>query len=367
MTTQFANANYQEIIDLHTEDSKVSVLGIHTPCSGTPIAMLRPFFDAFQKFHYDGCSLSLVPAARLPADPLQVSYDSGESYIDPRDMLNPILWHGCHGNDMGAILNQFYAGTDNGSNLLDTKRSDSVDLNEFSNQTIGHAQMFESLYYRALTDNTWAKAHPQRGFRKNGLRPLVYDVATNMQFAPLSGSEGTALGPDSDEYGNGHDTLGLDGSGNLAGGKTFAPTTFQTSNPKLSAGVWTGSQSFFTPRLRGLGWLDTRQIVVSPDLTAQYSDALTGVQSNDAAVAQKFYAQLSEKSRYVMVPKLYMGIVLLPPAYKTEQYFRLIINHRFSFKKFRGASFRPSTQTVGTGNPVEYGWNDVRNYDDFNN
>lgn len=106
MTTQYATASYQEIIDLHTETDKVSVIGIHTPVTQTPYDMLQPFFDAFQKYHYDGCNLVMVPAARLPADPSQVSYGAGEPPIDPRDLLNPILWHGCHGESLGSVLNQ---------------------------------------------------------------------------------------------------------------------------------------------------------------------------------------------------------------------------------------------------------------------
>lgn len=152
MTTQYANASYQEIVDLHTESDKVSVVGLHTPCSDTPIHMLKGFWTQFRKFKYNGCSVSLVPAAQLPADPLQVSYEAGEPTIDPRDLLNPILFHGCHGNDMGAILNNLYS-SDTAGDIVDYQGSDSIDHNILPNDAYT-GDFYENLYYRALTDKS---------------------------------------------------------------------------------------------------------------------------------------------------------------------------------------------------------------------
>ena len=105
MTTQFATASYQEIIDINTEADKTSIIGIHTPNDAKPVNMLRGFWEQFRQFRYDGCSIQLVPAARLPADISQVGYGAGETPIDMRDILNPIMFKGCHGNDLGVILN----------------------------------------------------------------------------------------------------------------------------------------------------------------------------------------------------------------------------------------------------------------------
>lgn len=94
MATQYAKASYEEIIDCHTEEGHVTAIGIHTPTGDTPRKMFSGFFEQFKKFKYLGCSIKLVPAARLPADPLQVSYEPGQvigTAVDPRDMLNPFF------------------------------------------------------------------------------------------------------------------------------------------------------------------------------------------------------------------------------------------------------------------------------------
>lgn len=357
MTTQYATASYQEIIDLHTETDKVSVIGIHTPVTATPYSMMQPFFDAFQKYHYDGCNLVMVPAARLPADPSQVSYEAGEQVIDPRDLLNPILWHGCHGESLGAVLNQFYTSGASSSDVI--RRSfDSGELNEKNTAQIGDIGVFESLYYRALVDKTWLKAHPQKGFRKSGLRPLVYEVSTDRQLIP-SGTN-TGLGPrvpSSDLIaGDPSNNNGLAGllSHNTFGSPIDSGTVSVSGSLGLQRTVQTGTgtsaeynvnlpfvrdTSFFTSKLHGLGWLDTRQRMFSAS-NGVSSDELTFSDTVDTDLIESMYANAESLGRINYLPRLFMGLILLPPAYKTEQYFRIILNHRFSFKKYRGVSMR---------------------------
>lgn len=375
MTTQYATASYQEIIDLHTETDKVSVIGIHTPVTETPYDMLQPFFDAFQKYHYDGCNLTMVPAARLPADPSQVSYGAGEPPIDPRDLLNPILWHGCHGESLGSVLNQFYSDD---SSSTDVRRyfSDSAELNEKSTAQLGDIGIFESLYYRALVDKTWLKAHPQRGFRKSGLRPLVYEVSTDRQFVPgLSGSYLPTIpvtnnipGDPSDNSGlsNGfsRSTLGnTSGAFNAVGSLGLQTTNGGTGEVTVSLPYGRDS-SFFTSRLHGLGWLDTRVRTASSAVT---SDVITGSDAYDTGIIEDMYVGAENRQRINYLPRLFMGMILMPPAYKvwkliksfltyrTEQYFRIILNHRFSFKKYRGISMRGDmVGNIGPGSVPSY-------------
>lgn len=372
MTTQYATASYQEIIDLHTETDRVSVIGIHTPVTQTPYSMLQPFFDAFQRYHYDGCNLVMVPAARLPADPSQVSYEAGEQVIDPRDLLNPILWHGCHGESLGSVLNQFYAS---GGSTSDINRRffDSGEYSEKNTAQFGDVGTFESLYYRALVDKTWLKAHPQRGFRKSGLRPLVYEVSTDRQY--LSNPYGTLspLVPKSDLIpGDPSDNNGLAG---LAGASTLGNTTTggglnALGSFGLQRTVQTGSGSsaefnvnlpyvrdssaFFTSRIHGLGWLDTRQRVFSVS-DGVSSDTLDGNPVTDSEAIEDMYINAESYGRINYLPRLFMGLILLPPAYKTEQFFRIILNHRFSFKKYRGVSMRGDlVGNMGPGSVPSY-------------
>lgn len=369
MTTQRAFASYQEIVDLHTEDSTVSILGFHTPSDDKPYVMLRGFFDTFRQFKYNGMSLSLVPAARLPADPSQVSADAGDQIpIDPRDLLNPILFHGCHGDDMGAILNQFYAGTGITSTDFTRRFTDSVDHNQKSITQVGDQPIYESLYYRALTDNTWLKAHPQRGFRKR-LHPRVYDIASNFQILPsVTGQRApVTTGFGFADMGVSEGSNGAIANGNMGAGTTTndnfvvsrsqsMTTTTEINNPDTSEGAPAkitveqiaathNGQAFFTSRTRPLGWLDTRQYMVSS--TSVNSGALTGDEMGDANQIQTLFENVETVEKRTYLPKLFMGMCLLPPAYKSEQYFRLIINHSFSFRGYRGISMRADTTFYG--------------------
>lgn len=318
MATQKAFASYQEVIDLHTESDTVTAIGIHTPQGDTPRKMFGGFFDQFKKFRYLGASIVMVPAARLPVDPLGVSYEAGEPTIDPRDLMNPILWHGCHGNDMGSILNKLYGNPtyDNASDSLDVQVSQEI------TSVPDWVATMQRLYYQALTDNTWKKAHPQKGFKKTGLRPLVYSLASTRQIAP--GTSVTGIGSDK------NDLMGV----NVSGDFDIAGDSFGGS---LSNGAWSSTETrftpqFVTPRLTSLGWLDTRNVLHG---TALVSDPITSATDGQPTLeTQKAIALQND----TVLPKIYMGMILLPPAYKTEQYFRLIINHHFGFKGFRGVS-----------------------------
>lgn len=354
MTTQRVSASYQEIIDLHTESDRVSILGFHTPANTQPIRMLSPFWEAYQKVRYLGVSMSLVPAARLPADPSQVSYEAGEAVIDPRDLLNPILFHGCHGNDMGAILNQFYAGEDGSGTDVDRYFSDSLDDNMMYKR-VGDDIVYESLYYRALTDNTWLKAHPMRGFRKN-MRPMVYRVAVNTSLNPnTNGSRqpkttlaAEALSPEN--------SVRTTRQYSTVGPNTSASQSYLLSTPgpglqktSTSGGVSVTNdttfsmQAWMTPGIMPLGWIDTRQVNTGAGVSA----SVTGEGGADAQAIAGMYEQID--ARYNLIPKVYMGMCLLPPAYKTEQYYRIVLNHHFAFAKYRGTSMRSNGLLASCG------------------
>lgn len=336
MTTQGAIFNYEEVIDLHTEVGRVSVIGLHTPTGSTPRQLCPGFFQQFKRYKYLGCSVSVVPVATLPADPLSVSYEAGEPTMDPRDLANPMMFHGCHGNDLGNILNRLYsAGLVDGTDLTQILRSDSLDLmNMFNAEDDGEPvlQLLENLYYRALTDNTWKKAHIQRGFRKSGLRPRIYSLATNMQIQNAGSLGGGFNAPGPFQGDLDLDPLDPSSSG-------FSDLTDPTVNPVR----------YFTPRTVPLGWLDTRQVVpyvpegnVGSVPFADLDETIAGL--------------VRGKTIWNELPKIFMGIILMPPAYKTEQYFRVIINHAFAFKGFRGISMSNDMLEL----PPNYeNWNDL--------
>lgn len=356
MATNYANASYQEIIDLHTESDTVSVIGLHSPCTDRPVKMLNGFWKQFKRVKYNGCSVSLVPAARLPADIGSVSYEAGEAPIDPRDILNPIMFHGCHGNDMGTILNSMYS-SDNGSDIIARQFSDSADFNIFNKDQVGN-EFMEALYYKALTDNTWKKAHPQKGFRKSGLHPMVYNVVSNTPFQNSLQPSGNTIGPTirSEENANFGMTgeLGLGSSGGAiyvksTGGIPKSSTDGEVVYDEVPVSV--SGIGFNATKLVPLGWQETRSRILKVSAT---SGNLTGNEEHDSEENAKMFS-LAEND--ALIGKHFMGMILLPPAYKAEQFFRLIINHNFSFAGFRGASMQNST-------PEEV--NDFGQYQNFN-
>lgn len=348
MTTQFARASYQEIIDLKTTTDTVSVIGIHCPTSKAPYEYLTGFFRQFKKYRYLGCSLALVPSARLPADISQVGYEGGEAPIDARDILNPILFHGCHGNALGPILDGFL----NGPGAQGFGPSLNSPSTEHWRNGMGPGSAFqdlyEGLYYRALTDNTWMKAHPQAGFRKKGMRPLVYDLSTNHpigQFArnrgPLSPAATRTgdVAPYSGQLGN-NKTVSTSESNRVTalmeeaqiGRLDINDATSSTSGSLYVHPAFEGN-SYFTSRLHPLGWIDTTLRVMYQNDT--YSQTFEGLAPTNTDINQ-FVDNIIEMPN--VLPLLYMGIIMLPPAYKANQYMRLILNHHFAFKGFRGIS-----------------------------
>lgn len=326
MATRGVVCSYQEVVDLSTQPDHVTVIGIHTPTGDTPRKMFRGFYDQYKKVKYLGASVSLVPAARLPADMLQIGYEGGD-VIDMRDAMNPVMFHGCHGDDLGVVLNRLYGNGDAISDSLD-----GIDVVQGETTPGGILEdleydQLERLYYKALTDNTWKKAHPQRGFRKSGLHPLVYTMATNRQLMPGSTIDAMMENLGTYPTAAGGDPASPDLEGTLGSDlEIVAPTVKRTQ--------------FFTPRLTGLGWLDTRMVVT--DRAEQTIDPQTIEGMTPEVLQSVTQAQIN----YTEFPKLYMGVILLSKLYKVAQYYRMIINHRFAFKDFRSISFMPEQSGV---------------------
>lgn len=358
MTTQFARASYQEIIDLKTTTDTVSVIGIHCPTSKAPYEYLTGFFRQFKKYRYLGCSLALVPSARLPADISQVGYEGGAAPIDARDILNPILFHGCHGNALGPILDGFL----NGPGAQGFGPGEVTPSTEHWRSGFGPGAAFQSLYeglyYRALTDNTWMKAHPQAGFRKKGMRPLVYDLSTNHPIGQMARNRGNIM-PAAERAGTVAPRSGQfgDGASNQDGGdvryRTIAEIAqigrldisdaTQSTPGSLQVVPAFEGNSYFTSRLHPLGWIDTTLRVMYQN--DKYSQEFSGLTPTSSDI-NTFVDNIIEMPN--VLPLLYMGVIMLPPAYKANQYMRLVLNHHFAFKGFRGISTNSSWKGQAT-------------------
>lgn len=305
MATNYATASYSEVYDMHTEFGKTTLIGIHTPTTNRWQKYMRGFCHQFKKVRYKGASLSFVPVATLPVDPLAVSYEAGEAQIDPRDMVNPIIHCGMRGQSMGKYLDEIFH-----FNL--EHKLNSVDVANVVNEEL--IADLENMYYTALSSPAFKKSHPQQGFRKSGLHPMVYSLVTDRP-------KNFAI-PDNDLDHSGNPTLGGDLNSQIVPNATEG--AFAQFGPKSHVlfsqmeygfnGVETVRRydQFFTNRAQSLGWLDTMQ---------NYSiyDSIGG----------------STEQYLTGLPKIYMYFVMLPPAYKTELYFRVIIRHFFEFKEYR--------------------------------
>lgn len=303
MATQTVHATYQEIYDLSTKPGMLSVIGIHTPTGRKPYDMLHGFFRQFKKYKYNGITkMILQPAAQLPADPLQVSLEAGQN-LDPRDLLNPIMFHGAHGTDINAALNVVYKKS--GFNFT-TNSTDTIDLSMFANVEgeIMPSVVVENMYYSALSDPSFRKFGVQEVIQLGPLVPLVHRVNASMYFGPA-------------------------GAGGQNDGYVFNPNE-ATNSATFMAGkmvpeVWNGSsdvtaqnynatpsaQTLFTNGFAELSWMPTR--------TMNY---LSGKNAESTA------------SNTTSVPKLYMGVLIMPPSYNQRLFYRCVITHSFSFSDF---------------------------------
>ena len=325
MATNFVKASYTEIIDLQTVNGKVSIVGIHTPTGTKPYNKLKGFFLNFRKYKYLGISkMIMAPAAELPVDPLGLTGVEGTTdLMDPRDMLNPILFHGCHGESMSEVIDRFYVNNGTGANALTRVTnptagfvSDSADKVDYVGpQQSGLMPPAEQTYYRLLTDPTWKKFGIQSPVVLKKLHPLTWRVNRTSPLLP------TAFNP-----GNGQVLTSTGGVGNPVGGVGTSNTPFNlaTNAPVESAGVDGSSGASvpvaqrpfvqeFTSGVSPLGWLPTTHFAYEP----QSGDVLANC-----------------KPSITILPKLFMGMLVLPPAYNKEQFFRLSIRHNFAFRDF---------------------------------
>lgn len=300
MATQQVHATYQEIYDLSTKPGTLSVIGIHTPTGNKPYNMLQGFFRQFKKYKYNGITkMVLQPAAQLPADPLQVSLEAGEN-LDPRDLLNPIMFHGAHGTDINAALNVVYKKQ--GYNFS-TNSTDTIDLSMFANVEgeVFDSVVVENMYYSALSDPSFRKYGVQEVIQLGPLVPLVHRVNSNMYFGPnindpreIFVNSGSTVPNAGINVANFVDQV-WDGSSNVT---------------SQSYGTAFGSTNLFTNGMTELSWMPTRSNVASGG------------------------ARENPNLEVTALPKLYMGVLILPPSYNQRLFYRCVITHSFSFSDF---------------------------------
>lgn len=288
MATNYATAKYQEIYDINTVSNEVSIIGIHTPVGSKPRALLAGFYQQFRKFKYKGCSVVGTPAQRLGLQMTDITVEAGTSGVNPKDVFNPALVRGCHGDNLTAALNSIYKGSfeQEGSSI-------GMDQHGVSVKPTGDLT-WEQMYYRMLQDPSFKKFNLSSGIKLGGLHPMIYNVASNHQIMPhYLGAAAGALVPDGGES----VTFGFD----IATGGSVPDGAGSTSGL---------SPQFMTNRLQSLGWMDTKQVLNNPDGTGQ--------------------------PVFTELPKIFMACLILPPALSANVVtsMRFVVTHYFEFKEF---------------------------------
>lgn len=289
MSTNKAYAKYQEIYDVNTISDKISIIGIHTPVGAKPRQMLSGFFTQFRKYKYQGCSVVATPAQRLGLNLAQLSTEAGASTVNPKDVFNPALVRGCHGDNLNSALNSIYKGSfqNEGSSLGKDDWSDTV---------IPSGNLsWEAMYYRMLQDPSFKKFSLSSGIKLSGLHPMVYNVASNHQIMP--NQQSANVGKTKFVSNQTGVTINENTAGTVSSGSG-------TNNPVITA-------QFMTNRLQSLGWLDTRQVINSSPNS-------------------------SPEPAYTVLPKIYMACIILPMA-KSDSVvtsMRFVVTHYFAFKEF---------------------------------
>nr|QDM14428.1 capsid protein [Porcine associated porprismacovirus]QDM14436.1 capsid protein [Porcine associated porprismacovirus] len=332
-------ASVMEIYDLQTQVGKGTVLKVHTPTGNNIKRHLLGHFLQYKQFKYLGAKLSLVPASTLPVDPTGLSYEAGDTTVDPRDMVNPILWKHYHGESM--LTDALYDE--------ELKNYNSINDNpyEFNGSAVGRelynvagSGTIDAVYPKALMDVSFKKAGIQTGF-STFIKPFVYNVVNARQMLPYTDTTASAWAF------SGVNPAASPSVANPVRGNNNGDLAGSYENEYNANGSVNFDSNFvpemFTNRLTPLGWMDTVQRI-HKNVSGGEASAI-----GPDVLSSTIYGQISLQPFLPNIPMLY---IMMPPAYKTEFYFRLIIKHYFAFKGFRSAFSVDAPSSAGIVNNI---------------
>lgn len=312
MVNNTIHATYTETYDINTIQNELSILAVHTPQSSTLKKFFHGFYEQYSKMKVLGCNFQMACASKQDLDPTLVGFEAGQ--IDPRDVMNPILFKACTGEGINALLDQIYNAGEQTAAAVGS-------LGHSLDQHIDSTQNAIKAYYSLLADGSFRQSHPQRGITVMGLKPMVHKIVSTQPFkwsvasAP-SGNDmpriGGATNP-STSTGTAYGFGGQSGSSNDSS-DPVNPTVF------VSNGV------------TEMPWLDTAFSV-----PAQYDTA--------EGTSDSFKTYLLQQN----IPRVYMGALILPPSSGAQNlYFRITVVWHILFKDFRFAQDLSPVGAVGT-------------------
>lgn len=317
MVMNTVNASYTETYDLNTAIGELSMLAVHTPQAPSLKRMFHGFFENYKKYRINSCSIRMVCASQQALTPDLVGLDAGQ--VDPRDVLNPILFKACTGESINLLLDQIYNAADS-------------ELVSADNGSIGHHATSRAsaitMYYQMLSDDTWRKEHPQRGLVVTGLKPMVHRVVTTQPFKWNGAARAN--------------TINGIASAPLAVGATAPESTSALGGFGGPSGAFVGDATnptvFVSNGLADMPWLETAIV---------RNVSVTGDEPGDEPISVKAKLMIND------VPRVYCGAIVLPPAILQRLFFRLQISWSVSFKDWRPAfEYGPLDSSSANFDPV---------------
>lgn len=298
MVNNTIHATYTETYDVNTLLDELSLLAIHTPQAPSLKRMFHGFFEQYSKFKVLGCNFRMVCATKQELSPVEAGSEAGQ--IDPRNVLNPILFKACTGEHIDSLCDQIYNRSEEVASTGPYNNGGSI------SQHIDTSENAIRSYYSLLADDSWRKEHPQRGITVMGLKPMVHKVVTTQPFkwnvaAEVPSFSNAANAPDG--------TAVARGFGGQSGSSI---TTADPVNPSV----------FVSNGLTEMPWLDTSYTAL-----VQFRD------NEGVPTTQQKASKLCAN-----VPRVYMGCLILPPsigANSANLYYRIQINWHILFKDFR--------------------------------
>lgn len=284
MVNNVVNATYVETYDLRTTVGNMAILGIHTPTAISLKKMYKGFFEQYKKVKIHGCDIVGVCASSQSLTPAEVGLEAG--LTDPRDVLNPILFKACTGENLDLLLDRVYSTPGQLEDIGSIHRENTDVADELA------------MYYNYLADDSFRKFHPQGGIRVSNLKPFVHRVATTQPFK----------------------------FENVAGTREY-PQILAGANPDITGSVrgFGGSNGtgdgaypsvFVSNGLEAMPWIETTY------------------EANETTVEENTVVSTVLASS---IPRIYCGVIILPPAVLQPLYFRFQIRWHVSFKDFRPA------------------------------
>lgn len=169
-----------ETYDLSTQTNKMSLIGIHTP-KRELIEKTYPGLCMNSKYcRIVSQDVVIACASMEPADPLQIGTTEGS--IAPEDMFNPILYKAVSNDAMSQIEARLHG--------LGWNETATVEGNQAvvdNDEVTPYADEFP-VYYSLLSNRDgFRAANPQQGLQMTGLKPLVFEVLSNVGVSGVTG------------------------------------------------------------------------------------------------------------------------------------------------------------------------------------